>query len=79
MFYLIVPSKRRQGYGTIFCHLLLVKMKNLGFIEALVTCFDSNFDLIKIIDNNAGKFIDYYFDETEENSDFKKIEDINFI
>lgn len=72
LFYQIIPSKRGNGYGTILCHLLLEKMKELGFKEALITCFDSNIGSIKIIENNGGEFIEYYIDENEENPEYRK-------
>lgn len=72
LFYQIIPSKRGKGYGTILCHLLLEKMKELGFKEALISCFDLNVGSIKIIENNGGKFIEYYIDETETNPDYRK-------
>ena len=72
LFYQIIPSKRGNGYGTILCHLLLEKMKELGFKEALITCFDTNIGSIKIIENNGGEFIEYYYDENEENPEYRK-------
>ena len=53
LFYQIIPSKRGNGYGTILCHLLLKEMKELGFKEALISCFDSNNSSIRIIENNG--------------------------
>lgn len=72
LFYQIIPSKRGKGYGTILCHLLLEKMKELGFKEALISCFDSNIGSIKIIENNGGEFIEYYIDENEQNPEYRK-------
>ena len=72
LFYQIIPSKRGKGYGTILCHLLLEKMKELGFKEALISCFDTNIGSIKIIENNSGKFIEYYIDEDEQNPEYRK-------
>ena len=72
LFYQIIPSKRGKGYGTILCHLLLEKMKELGFKEALISCFDSNIGSIKIIENNGGQFIEYYIDENEQNPEYRK-------
>ena len=67
LFYQIIPSKRQKGYGTILCHLLLEKMDELGFEEAHISCFDSNIGSRKIIENNFGQFIGFYYDETAEN------------
>lgn len=72
LFYQIIPSKREKGYGTILCHLLLEKMHELGFNEALISCFDSNVGSIKIIENNSGEFIEFYYDENEENPNYAK-------
>ena len=47
-------------------------MKELGFKEALISCFDSNIGSIKIIENNGGEFIEFYYDENEENPDYRK-------
>ena len=72
LFYQIIPSKRGKGYGSILCHLLLEKMYELGFKEAVISCFDTNIGSRKIIENNGGEFIEFYYDETEENPDFIK-------
>ena len=72
LFYQIIPSKRGKGYGTMLCHLLLEKMKELGFKEALISCFDTNIGSIKIIENNGGQFIEYYIDENEQNPEYRK-------
>ncbi|MBR3198717.1 MAG: GNAT family N-acetyltransferase [Bacilli bacterium] len=71
IFYQIVPSKRKQGYGTILCHLLLKKMQELGFKEAIITCFDTNKGSIKIIEQNSGEFIEKIYDIEEKNERFK--------
>ena len=72
LFYQIIPSKRGMGYGTILCHLLLEKMKELGFKEALITCFDTNMGSRRIVENNGGEFIEYYLDENEKNPNYRK-------
>ena len=72
LFYQIIPSKRGKGYGTILCHLLLEKMYELGFKEALIACFNSNIGSRKIIENNSGEFIEFYYDENEENPNWAK-------
>lgn len=72
LFYQIIPSKRGKGYGTVLCHLLLEKMKEFGFKEALISCFDTNVGSIKIIENNGGEFIEYYIDESEQNPEYRK-------
>ena len=58
IFYQIVPTYRKQGYGTIICHLLLQEMKKLAFNEAIITCYDTNVGSINIIENNGGQLIE---------------------
>lgn len=72
LFYQVIPSQRGKGYGTMLCHLLLEKMSELGFKEALVTCFDTNIGSRKIIEENGGQFIEFVDDEKEENPDWVK-------
>ena len=47
-------------------------MKEFGFKEALITCFDTNVGSIKIIESNGGEFIEYYIDESEQNPEYRK-------
>ena len=58
IFYQIVPSKRKQGYGTILCHFLLEEMHQLGYKNAIVTCYQNNIGSINIITSNCGKLIE---------------------
>src|SRR5574344_1893584 len=58
IFYQIVPSKRKQGYGTVLCHLLLEEMYQLGFKNAIITCYQNNIGSINIISSNYGKLIE---------------------
>ena len=58
IFYQIVPTYRKQGYGTIICHLLLQEMQKLGFKEAIISCYDTNIGSINIIENNGGELIE---------------------
>ena len=58
IFYQIVPTYRKQGYGTIICHLLLQEMQKLGFKEATISCYDTNIGSINIIENNGGELIE---------------------
>ena len=68
IFYQIVPTYRKQGYGTIICHLLLQKMKKLGFKEAIITCYDTNVGSINIIENNGGELIETVLGDGSSNS-----------
>ena len=72
IFYQIVPTYRKQGYGTIICHLLLQKMKKLGFKEAIITCYDTNVGSINIIENNGGELIETVLGDGSPNSDYLK-------
>ena len=58
IFYQIVPTYRKQGYGKLICHLLLEEMKKLGFKEAIISCYDTNIGSINIIESNNGKLIE---------------------
>ena len=69
IFYQVVPTYRKQGYGTIICHLLLQKMKKLGFKEAIITCYDTNVGSINIIENNGGELIETVLGDGFSNSD----------
>lgn len=69
IFYQIVPSKRKQGYGTILCHLLLEKMYELGYKEAIISCYDTNIGSINIIENNSGELIETVKGDGSPNSD----------
>lgn len=58
VFYQIVPSKRGKGYGTLLCHLLLEKMNEMGYEEAIISCYDTNKSSIQIITANGGKLLE---------------------
>lgn len=52
--YSIVPSKRRQGLGTLMLKLALKEAKNLGLDKVLITCTDDNIASAGVIENNGG-------------------------
>ena len=68
IFYQIVPTYRKQGYGTIICHLLLQEMKKLAFNEAIITWYDTNVGSINIIENTGGKLIETVLGDGSSNS-----------
>ena len=70
IFYQIVPTFRKQGYGTIICHLLLREMQKLGFREAIISCYDTNIGSINIIENNGGELIETVLGDGSPNSDY---------
>lgn len=72
IFYQIVPTYRKQGYGTIICHLLLQEMQKLGLKEAIISCYDTNVGSINIIENNGGKLIETVLGDGSPNSDYLK-------
>lgn len=72
IFYQIVPTYRKQGYGTIICHLLLQEMQKLGFREAIISCYDTNVGSINIIENNSGELIETVLGDGSPNSDYLK-------
>lgn len=59
--YGVLPSKRKCGYGTLMCKLLLEEAKNLGFKEVIITCRDDNVGSAKIIEKNGGKLLETIF------------------
>lgn len=65
--YGVVPSKRKQGYGTIICSLLLEKMKEMGYKEVIITCNDDNVGSSKIIEMNGGNLVEIVKNEEDEN------------
>ena len=72
IFYKIVPTYRKQGYGTIICHLLLQEMQKLGLKEAIISCYDTNVGSINIIENNGGELIETVLGDGSPNSDYLK-------
>ncbi len=69
IFYQIIPSERKKGYGKLLCHLLLKEMQNLGFKEAIISCYDSNIGSIKIIESNGGELIENVSGDGSPNSE----------
>lgn len=64
--YGVVPSKRRQGYGTRILKLLLEEAKKHNLYEVIITCNESNIGSNKIIINNNENFIGKISDENHE-------------
>lgn len=56
--YGVIPSKRKLGYGSKICKLLIEKMVAMGYEEIIITCNNDNIGSKKIIANNGGKFIE---------------------
>ncbi len=56
--YVIRPSKRRLGYGTVLLRLGLNKARERGLSRVLLTCGETNSASRKIIEANGGQFED---------------------
>jgi predicted acetyltransferase len=54
--YVIRPSKRRCGYGTVLLRLGLDKARERGLSCVLLTCDETNSGSRKIIEANGGQF-----------------------
>ena len=54
--YVIRPSKRRCGYGTVLLRLGLIKARERGLSRVLLTCDETNTGSRKIIEANGGQF-----------------------
>jgi predicted acetyltransferase len=52
--YLIRPSQRRQGYGTLILALTLEKARDRGIQRVRITCDADNIGSVRIIENNGG-------------------------
>ena len=72
IFYQIVPTYRKQGYGKLIYHLLLKEMQKLGFKEAIISCYDTNIGSINIIEDNGGELIETVIGDGSPNSDHLK-------
>ncbi len=64
--YGVLPSKRKCGYGTIMCKLLLEKAKENGFNEVIITCREDNVGSSKIIEKNGGKLLAKFFNQKDK-------------
>lgn len=56
--YGIRPSARRQGYGTELLRLSLLRARQIGLEEALLTCAKSNLASVNVILANGGVLVD---------------------
>lgn len=52
--YMIRPSERRKGYGTLILAQVLEKARERGMDRVLVTCDDDNIGSSRIIEKNGG-------------------------
>lgn len=72
IFYQIILAKRHSGYGTVLCHLLLEKMNEMGYKEAIISCYDTNIGSIKIIETNGGELLEIVNGDGSEDGKDKK-------
>ena len=61
--YLIRPSERKKGYGTIMLGLALEKAREIGLEKVLISCREDNIGSAKIIEKNDGVYENDYYDE----------------
>ena len=61
--YLIRPSEREKGYGTLMLELALKKAKEIGLDRVLISCREDNVASAKVIENNGGIYENSYYDE----------------
>ena len=61
--YGVVPNKRRKGYGTLICKLLIKKATELGIKNIIISCNDDNLASSLIIKNNGGELLEKVIDE----------------
>ena len=54
--YLIRPSERKKGYGSLMLKLTLDECNKLGLDKILVTCREENKGSAKVIENNGGVY-----------------------
>lgn len=52
--YMIRPTERRKGYGTLMLRMVLEKAREIGLARALVSCDPANVGSAKVIRNNGG-------------------------
>ena len=71
--YGVVPSKRKKGYGTIICKLLLEKAKDLGFKNVIITCNKENIGSNKIVKYNNGILLETVIDKENNNINRYKV------
>lgn len=60
--YGVVPSKRKKGYGTIICKLLIEKAREYGLEKITITCNEDNIASALIIKKNNGELIEKVVD-----------------
>ena len=69
--YGVLPSKRKCGYGTLMCKLLLEKAKEKGFESLIITCREDNEGSKKIIEHNGGTYLETVFNKKDNTYLFK--------
>ena len=67
MSYLIRPSERRKGYGSLLLKLALAECKKLNMEKVLITCHEENKGSAKVIEDNGG-----IYENSKENKEENK-------
>ncbi|MHA6484110.1 GNAT family N-acetyltransferase [Paenibacillus sp. strain BS8-2] len=53
--YIVRPSERGKGYGKIFLSELIKVSREIGIVELLITCDETNIRSRKVVESNNGK------------------------
>lgn len=69
--YLIRPSERKKGYGSLMLKLTLTECNKLGIDKVLVTCREENKGSAKTIENNGGVY-ENSLKKTEDNKLYRR-------
>ena len=69
--YLVRPTEREKGYGTIILNCALKKAKEIGLGRVLVTCREENIASSRVIEKSDGIYENDYYDELH-NVTFKR-------
>lgn len=63
--YIVRPSKRRKGYGTLLLKEALNILKNqYNLNDVVLGCRNNNIGSSKVIENNGAIFVNEYFEES---------------
>ena len=52
--YVVPPSKRKKGHGTVLLELMLGRVRKFGLDRVLITCDSDNIGSARIIEKNGG-------------------------
>ncbi len=69
--YLIRPSERKKGYGSLMLKLTLIECNKFGIDKVLLTCREENKGSAKVIENNGGVY-EKSMKDTENNKIYRR-------